>query len=56
MWHCCIGHVGVKHMKKIHKDGLIGSLDFDSLDRCEPCLMGKMTNTLFTGFVERATD
>jgi hypothetical protein len=43
-------------MKKIYKDGLLGSLDFDSLDTCEPCLMGKMTKTPFTGIVEWATD
>jgi hypothetical protein len=56
MWHCRLGHVSVKRMKKLHKDGLLGSLDFDSLDMCEPCLMGKMTKTLFTGFAKRATD
>jgi hypothetical protein len=56
MWRCRLGHVGVKRMKKLHKDGLLGSLDFDSLDTCEPCLMGKMTKTSFTSFVERATD
>jgi hypothetical protein len=48
MWHSCLGHVGVKRMKKVHNDGLLGSLDFDSFDTCEPCLLGKMTRTLFT--------
>jgi hypothetical protein len=51
-----MGHVGIKCMKKIHIDGLLGSLDFDSFDICEPCLMGKMTRIPFTGFVEQATD
>ena len=32
------------------------SLDFDSFERCEPCLMGKMTRTPFNGIVERADD
>jgi hypothetical protein len=31
-WHCRLGHVGVKRMKKLHNDGLLGSLDFDSFD------------------------
>jgi hypothetical protein len=35
-WHCCLGHVGVKCMKKLHSDGLPGSLDFDFFDTCEP--------------------
>jgi hypothetical protein len=43
-------------MKKLHNDGLLGSMDFESVDTCEPCLLGKMTRTLFTGLVERASD
>ncbi|KAK1618153.1 hypothetical protein QYE76_023670 [Lolium multiflorum] len=46
----------VKRMKKLHTDGLLESLDFESLDRCEACLMGKMTKTPFSGMMERATD
>ena len=42
MWHCRLGHIGIKHMEKLHKDGLLESLDFGSLDTCEPCLMGKI--------------
>ena len=38
-------------MKKLHVDGLL-----ESLDACEPCLMGKMTKTPFSGTMERATD
>jgi hypothetical protein len=55
-WHCCLGHIGVKRMKKLHNDGLLGSLDFDSFDTCEPCLLGKMTRTPFTEIVKRASD
>ena len=56
LWHCCLGHIGVKRMKKIHADGLLESLDYESVDACEPCLMGKMTKTLFFGTMERAID
>ena len=56
LWHCRLGHIGVKRMKKIHADGLLESLDYESLDACEPCLMGKMTKTPFSGTMERATD
>ena len=38
-------------MKKLHADGIL-----ESLDACEPCLMGKMTKTPFSGTMERATD
>ena len=56
LWHCRLGHIGVKRMKKIHADGLLESLDYESVDACEPCLMGKMTKMPFSGTMERATD
>ena len=43
LWHCRLGHIGVKRMKKLHDDGILESLDYESLGACEPCLMGKMT-------------
>ena len=43
LWHCRLGHIGVKRMKKLHTDGLLESLDYESLGTCEPCLMGNMT-------------
>ena len=56
LWHCRLGQIGVKRMKKLHADGLLESLDYEPLDACEPCLMGKMTKTPFSGTMERATD
>ena len=56
LWHCRLGHIGVKRMKKLHVDGLLESLDYESLGACEPCLMGKMTKTPFAGTMERAID
>ena len=56
LWRCRLGHIGVKRMKKLHTDGLLESLDYQSLGTCEPCLMGKMTKMPFSGTMERATD
>ena len=56
LWHCRLGHIGVKRMKKLHADGLLESLDYESFDACEPCLMGKMIKTLFSRTMEQATD
>ena len=56
LWHCRLGHIGVKHMKKLHADGFLESLDYKSFDACEPCLMGEMTKTPFSGTMERAID
>ena len=53
LWHCRLGHIGVKHMKKLHTDGLLEPLDYESLGTCEPCLMGKMTkNTILRYYGE----
>jgi hypothetical protein len=30
MWHCCLGHISDKRMKKFHSDGLLISFDFES--------------------------
>ena len=56
LWHCGLGHIGRKRMKKLHRDGLLTSFDFESYDTCEACLMGKMARASLNGVVERATD
>ena len=56
LWHCRLGHIGVKRMKKLHADGLFESFDSESLNACEPCLVGKMTKTPFSRTMERAID
>ena len=56
LWHYRLGHIGVKHMKKLHAYGLLESLDYESVDACEPCLMGKMNKTPFSRTMERAND
>ena len=32
LWYCRLGHIGVKCMKNLHANGLLKSLDFESLD------------------------
>ena len=36
LWHCREGHIGVKRMNKLHADGSFDSLDFESVETCEP--------------------
>jgi transposase InsO family protein len=56
VWHCRLDHISEKRMKKLHDDGLLTWFDFESYETCEAFLLGKMTKTPFTGFLERATD
>jgi hypothetical protein len=55
-WHCRLGHIGIKRVKKLHSNGLLESLDFESFEKCEPFLMGKITKNPFSGTMERDTD
>lgn len=34
-------------MKKLHDDGLLESFNFQPLEMCEACLLGKMKKRLF---------
>ena len=34
LWHCRLGHIGIKRMKKLHTDGLLEPLDHESLCTC----------------------
>src|SRR5215216_4759915 len=43
-------------MKKLHADGLLESLGYESFDTCELCLMGKMTKTLLSRTMEQADE
>ena len=42
LWHCRLGHIGVKRMKKLHVDGSLDSLIFEKIETCEPCLLVDM--------------
>ena len=56
LWHCRLGHIGEKRIERLHKDGLLDSFDFESIETCESCLHGKMTKTPFVGQSERASE
>ena len=56
LWHRRLGHIGIKRLKNLHANGLLESLDYESLGASEPCLMGKMTKIPYSGTMERATD
>ena len=41
-----MSHIGIERMKKLHVDGSLDSLDFESLETCKSYHMGKMTESL----------
>ena len=56
LWHCRLGHINEKRIKKLQEGGLLGLSDWESMDRCESCLLGKMTKSPFNKSNERATE
>ena len=56
IWHCRLGHISQKCMKKLHDDGILTSFEFESFETCESCLLGKMTKTPFAKSCERASE
>ena len=49
LWHYRLGHIGKDRISKLHRDGYLGSFDYESFETCESCLEGKMAKTPFTG-------
>ena len=47
-WHCRLGHVNEKCIERLHKDGVLGSFDFESYDTCKSCLQGKMKKSPYS--------
>ncbi|GJU32999.1 retrotransposon protein, putative, ty1-copia subclass [Tanacetum coccineum] len=54
--HCRLAHINKKHIKQLQQDGLLKSMDDESLDKYESCLSGKMTKKHFSHSNEKAKD
>ncbi|CAD6272526.1 unnamed protein product [Miscanthus lutarioriparius] len=42
-------HIGKKRIERLHKDGLLDSFHYESIETFESCLLGKMTKAPFVG-------
>ncbi|GJW78089.1 zinc finger, CCHC-type containing protein [Tanacetum coccineum] len=56
LWHCRLGHINKKRIKKLQHDGLFNSTDIKSFEKCVPCMPGKMARKPYSHQVERAKD
>ncbi|GKA48440.1 retrotransposon protein, putative, ty1-copia subclass [Tanacetum coccineum] len=56
LWHCRLGHISKKRIEKLQHDGLLNSSDLRALEKCVPCMSGKMARKPYTHQVERAKD
>ncbi|GJT99344.1 retrotransposon protein, putative, ty1-copia subclass [Tanacetum coccineum] len=56
LWHCRLGHISKKRIKKLQHDELLNSTDLRAFEKCVPCMFGKMARKPYTHQVERAKD
>ncbi|GJU45696.1 retrotransposon protein, putative, ty1-copia subclass [Tanacetum coccineum] len=56
LWHCRLGHISKKRIKKLQHDRLLISTDIKSFEKCVSCMSGKMARKPYSHQVERAKD
>nr|GEZ36226.1 zinc finger, CCHC-type [Tanacetum cinerariifolium] len=56
LWHCCFGHISKKRIEKLQHDGLLNSINIESLGKCVSCMSEKMARKPYSHHVERAKD
>nr|GEV12240.1 zinc finger, CCHC-type [Tanacetum cinerariifolium] len=56
LWHCHLGYISKKRIEKLQHDGLLNSIDIESLGKCVSCMSGKMARKPYSHLVKRAKD
>nr|GEX02007.1 hypothetical protein [Tanacetum cinerariifolium] len=56
LWHYRLGHISKKRIKKLQHDGLLNSIDIESLGKCVSCMSGKMARKPYSHQVVWAKD
>ncbi|GJT41046.1 retrotransposon protein, putative, ty1-copia subclass [Tanacetum coccineum] len=56
LWHCRLGHISKKRIKKLQHDGLLNSTDIKSFENCVSCMSGKMARKPYSHQVKRDKD
>ncbi|GJS40494.1 retrotransposon protein, putative, ty1-copia subclass [Tanacetum coccineum] len=56
LWHCRLGYISKKRIKKLQHDGLLNSTNIKSFEKCVSCMSGKMARKPYSHQVERAKD
>ncbi|KAH9648891.1 hypothetical protein KPL70_025781 [Citrus sinensis] len=51
LWHLRLGHMSLRGLKKLSKQGLLGSDTIGEMVFCEDCVLGKSTRTSFKSSV-----
>ena len=55
LWHRRLGHISIKRIKRLVKDGVLKTLDFTDFGTCVDCIKGKQSNKTTKG-VKRSSE
>ena len=53
LWHLRLGHISLKSLKELEKQGVLGADKIEELDFCEDCVLGKSTRASFKKSVHK---
>ncbi|KAH9782190.1 Integrase catalytic domain-containing protein [Citrus sinensis] len=53
LWHLRLGHISLKGLKELEKQGVLGADKIEELDFCEGCVLGKSTRASFKKSVHK---
>nr|GEZ31114.1 retrotransposon protein, putative, Ty1-copia subclass [Tanacetum cinerariifolium] len=56
LWHCRLGQISKKRIEKLQHDGLLNSIDIESLGKCVSCMSEKMARKPYSHQLKRAKD
>ncbi|GJS25050.1 zinc finger, CCHC-type containing protein [Tanacetum coccineum] len=56
LWHCRLGYISKKRIKKLQHDGLLNSTNIKSFEKYVSCMSGKMARKPYSHQVKRAKD
>nr|GEW64974.1 retrotransposon protein, putative, Ty1-copia subclass [Tanacetum cinerariifolium] len=56
LWHCCLGQISKKRIKKLQDDGLLNSTDLRAFEKYVSFMSGKMERKSYTHQVKRDKD
>lgn len=56
LWHLRLGHMSIKGLRELSKQGLLGNNRIEDLVFCEDCVLGKYTRTSFKSSIYTTKD
>ena len=56
LWHLRLGHLSIKGLKELNKQGVLGNVKIGELVFCEECILGKSTRNNFKKSIYKTSE